>query len=178
MRSFRLVNATIILPHRTVAGAAIHIDDGRISALGPDSDLGAWSGVRLDAAGQFVAPGFIDLHVHGGDNADFMDGTIEAFETVIRAHTRHGTTTIVPTSTVAVHEQTLAFLQNARGPQQLVRVLRRYVQHYNQHRPHRSLAHATPVPSYRAEARDAPNLGRLRRRDVLGGLIHEYRYAA
>jgi transposase InsO family protein len=64
------------------------------------------------------------------------------------------------------------------GPQQLVRVLRRYVQHYNQHRPHRSLAHATPVPSDRAEARNAPNLGRLRRRDVLGGLIHEYRYAA
>jgi putative transposase len=64
------------------------------------------------------------------------------------------------------------------GCQQLVRVLRRYVQHYNQRRPHRSLAHATPVPSYRAEARDAPNLGRLRRRDVLGGLIHEYRYAA
>jgi len=64
------------------------------------------------------------------------------------------------------------------GPQQLVRVLRRYLQHYNQHRPHRSLAHATPVPSDRAEARDAPNLGRLCRRDVLGGLIHEYRYAA
>jgi hypothetical protein len=40
------------------------------------------------------------------------------------------------------------------------------------------LAHATPVPSDRAEARNAPNLGRLRRRDVLGGLIHEYRYAA
>lgn len=64
------------------------------------------------------------------------------------------------------------------GPQQLVRVLRRYLQHYNQHRPHRSLAHATPVPSDRAEARNAPNLGRLRRRDVLGGLIHEYEYAA
>jgi putative transposase len=64
------------------------------------------------------------------------------------------------------------------GRQQLVRVLRRYLQHYNQHRPHRSLAHATPVPSDRAEARNAPNLGRLRRRDVLGGLIHEYRYAA
>jgi putative transposase len=64
------------------------------------------------------------------------------------------------------------------GRQQLVRVLRRYVQHYNQHRSHRSLAHATPVPSDRAEARNAPNLGRLRRRDVLGGLIHEYEYAA
>jgi putative transposase len=64
------------------------------------------------------------------------------------------------------------------GRQQLVRVLRRYVEHYNQRRPHRSLAHATPVPSERTEARNAPNFGRLRRRDVLGGLIHEYEYAA
>jgi hypothetical protein len=40
------------------------------------------------------------------------------------------------------------------------------------------LAHATPVPSERAEESSGPNLGRLRRRDVLGGLIHEYEYAA
>jgi len=52
------------------------------------------------------------------------------------------------------------------------------VEHYNQRRPHRSLAHATPVPSADAEARSAPNFGRLRRCDVLGGLIHEYEYAA
>jgi putative transposase len=64
------------------------------------------------------------------------------------------------------------------GRQQLVRVLGRYVEHYNQRRPHRSLAHATPVPSAGAEARSAPNFGRLRRCDVLGGLIHEYEYAA
>ena len=64
------------------------------------------------------------------------------------------------------------------GHQQLARVLRRYVEHYNQRRPHRSLAHATPVPSERTEARSAPSLGRLRRRDVLGGLIHEYESAA
>jgi putative transposase len=64
------------------------------------------------------------------------------------------------------------------GRRQLVHVLRRYVEHYNQRRPHRSLAHATPVPSECAKARSAPNLGRLRRRDVLGGLIHEYEYAA
>jgi putative transposase len=64
------------------------------------------------------------------------------------------------------------------GRQRLVRVLRRYVEHYNRRRPHRGLAYATPVPADRAEARNAPNLGRLRRRDVLGGLIHEYEYAA
>ena len=64
------------------------------------------------------------------------------------------------------------------GRHQLVCVLRRYLEHYNQRRPHRSLAHATPVPSERVEARSAPSLGRLRRHDVLGGLIHEYEYAA
>jgi N-acetylglucosamine-6-phosphate deacetylase len=69
--------------------------------------------VRLDCAG-YIAPGFVDLHVHGGAGSDFMDGTRSAFETVIRAHTRHGTTTIVPTSTVARDDQILQFLQLTR----------------------------------------------------------------
>jgi putative transposase len=64
------------------------------------------------------------------------------------------------------------------GRQQLVRVLRRYLEHYNQRRPHRSLAHATPVPSVGADLTSAATVGQLRRRDVLGGLIHEYEYAA
>jgi N-acetylglucosamine-6-phosphate deacetylase len=118
----RIVNATLILPDRLVAAGAIDVDNGRIAALGPQHELGRPSGPTFDAAGQIVGPGFVDVHVHGGDNADFMDATSDAFETVVRAHTRHGTTTIVPTSTVARHEQTLAFLQSTRdlkrrGPQ-------------------------------------------------------------
>jgi N-acetylglucosamine-6-phosphate deacetylase len=122
MPGIRIVNATLVLPHRLEPGAAIALANGRITALGSATGSGEWSGATIDAAGGFVAPGFVDLHVHGGDGADFMDGTIPAFETVVRAHTRHGTTTIVPTSTVARHEQTLAFLENTRelkrlGPQ-------------------------------------------------------------
>jgi N-acetylglucosamine-6-phosphate deacetylase len=115
MARFRVVNATLILPDREISGGAIDVDNGRIGTLGPEHELGAWSGPIVDAAGDRVAPGFVDLHVHGGDNADFMDGTVEAFETAVRAHTRHGTTSIVPTSTVARHEQTLAFLENTRA---------------------------------------------------------------
>jgi N-acetylglucosamine-6-phosphate deacetylase len=113
--TLRIVNATLVLPDRVIAGGAIEVDDGRIRALGPRHELGAGAGPEIDAAGGYVAPGFVDIHVHGGDNADFMDGTVEAFETVVRAHTRHGTTSIVPTSTVARHEQTLAFLQHTRA---------------------------------------------------------------
>jgi N-acetylglucosamine-6-phosphate deacetylase len=114
MRSLRVVSATLVFPDRLIPDAAIDVENGRIRALGRQQELGAWAGPTIDAAGHFVAPGFVDLHVHGGDNADFMDGTAQAFETVVRAHTRHGTTSIVPTSTVARHEQTLAFLQNTR----------------------------------------------------------------
>ena len=114
MPGIRIVNATLVLPDRLVPGGAIDVDNGRIAALGPQDALGGWPGRTVDAGGDFVSPGFVDLHVHGGDNADFMDGTVQAFETVVRAHTRHGTTTIVPTSTVARHDQTLAFLHNTR----------------------------------------------------------------
>jgi N-acetylglucosamine-6-phosphate deacetylase len=112
--TFRIVNATLVLPDRLLPDGAVDVAAGRLSAIGPRPSMAAWSDAIVDAAGSFVAPGYIDLHVHGGDNADFMDGTEEAFETVIRAHTRHGTTSIVPTSTVAFHEQTLTFLENTR----------------------------------------------------------------
>ncbi|MGL4421096.1 MAG: amidohydrolase family protein, partial [Gemmataceae bacterium] len=54
----------------------------------------------LDFPECFVVPGFIDLHVHGGGGADFMDLTPEAFRTICRTHAKHGTTALTPTSTV------------------------------------------------------------------------------
>jgi putative transposase len=64
------------------------------------------------------------------------------------------------------------------GCRQLVDVLWVYVEHDNRNRPHRSLGHIAPVPSVLAEPRSGPILGALRRRDLLGGLIHEYEPAA
>ena len=83
----------------------MRVDGDRIAAVGdgPPPDL---PGERIDLAGGYLAPGFIDLHVHGGDGADFMDGTIEAFQTVCRAHARHGTTSLLPTTTVAPSHRT------------------------------------------------------------------------
>jgi N-acetylglucosamine-6-phosphate deacetylase len=68
----------------------------------------------IDLGGRFLSPGFVDLHVHGGDGADFMDGTAEAFRTVCRAHARHGTTSLLPTTTVGRHDQLLTVLRLCR----------------------------------------------------------------
>ncbi len=60
------------------------------------------------------------------------------------------------------------------GRRHLEQVLRDYVAHFNGERPHRSLDLMPPAGS--TQARGSPSSG-IRRRDVLGGLIHEY-YAA
>ena len=55
----------------------------------------------------------------------------------------------------------------------LERIMTEYVAHYNQGRPHRSLN--LTAPQRAAAVRSA---GHVRRRDILGGLIHEYEIAA
>ena len=63
------------------------------------------------------------------------------------------------------------------GRRHLDAVLRDYVQHYNEHRPHRGLRLEAPSPV--ATISPTPlSLSDIARHDVLGGLIHEYRAAA
>jgi putative transposase len=65
------------------------------------------------------------------------------------------------------------------GRRQLEQVLRSYAGHYNRHRPHRSLAFRPPEQADRTPTPlRAPPYAQLNRRDLLGGLIHEYQYAA
>ncbi len=63
------------------------------------------------------------------------------------------------------------------GRRHLERVLRTYIGHYNEARPHRGLALRTPIGNPSPAVRD-PRASNVRRRDVLGGLIHEYGVAA
>jgi putative transposase len=63
---------------------------------------------------------------------------------------------------------------------QLDRVVRVYVRHYNEHRPHRAFDLQTPDPETPPSTRGDPasSVATIRRRDLLGGLIHEYEAAA
>jgi putative transposase len=64
------------------------------------------------------------------------------------------------------------------GRRHLLRLLRGYVRHYNQQRPHRGLALAVPEPEAREQGSPHGDARAVRRRDVLGGLIHEYHKVA
>jgi N-acetylglucosamine-6-phosphate deacetylase len=111
MPTLTFQGGTIILADCLLGGGTVEVEGARISAVkGNAEPAGGGAGRRVDLEGGYLAPGFVDLHVHGGDGADFMDGTEEAFRTVCRAHARHGTTSLLPTTTVARHQQHLTFL--------------------------------------------------------------------
>jgi putative transposase len=64
------------------------------------------------------------------------------------------------------------------GRSHLEQVLRVYVQHYNGHRPHRALGLAAPDPPARLTTLGEDDRSTVQRRNLLGGLLHEYRQAA
>ena len=63
--------------------------------------------IEIDAKGKYIAPGFIDIHVHGGGGHDFMDGTETAFLKIAELHAKYGTTSMLPTTLSASREELL-----------------------------------------------------------------------
>jgi N-acetylglucosamine-6-phosphate deacetylase len=101
------------LPDRLIENASLVCEGGRISALGRRVKRPLDAQI-IDARGGYISPGFIDIHVHGGAGADFMDGSAEAVRTALKAHARHGTTSIFPTTTTGSPEQITAMLTTCR----------------------------------------------------------------
>lgn len=94
--SVRIANGTVFTPDGAQAGWDVRIDGERIGAVGPD--LPAEDAAEWDATGLWVVPGFIDTHIHGGLEADVMDGTPEALRAIARHLARHGVTGWLPTT--------------------------------------------------------------------------------
>ncbi|MCX6610606.1 MAG: amidohydrolase family protein [Acidobacteria bacterium] len=95
----------LILPDCSLPDRYLVTESGRILSIDPVAP----PGVEI-IEGTYVAPGFVDLHVHGGAGADFMDGTSDAVRIANRAHARHGTTTIFPTTTTGSTDELAAML--------------------------------------------------------------------
>jgi N-acetylglucosamine-6-phosphate deacetylase len=117
LRRVAFEHAAIICPDKIIPSGWLISEGGRIVGFGTGRLAKGIYDERFDLEGDYLAPGFVDIHVHGGGGADFMDGTVDAVRQVCQTHARHGTTTIIPTTTTGPQEQILAMIHACREVQ-------------------------------------------------------------
>ena len=107
-----LSGADIVLPDRILHGGSIVIEHGRITAIETGTIDAAASGMSVtDFTNHVIVPGFVDVHIHGIEGIDVLDGP-DAVEEVARRLPKYGVTAFCPTS-VACTPQKLSSLLTA-----------------------------------------------------------------
>jgi N-acetylglucosamine-6-phosphate deacetylase len=92
-----LADADLVLPDRILSPGSLVIDEGRIVDVLHQAPSRASSDVYVDLRGQMVVPGFIDVHVHGIEGIDTLEGG-DAIERIATRLPRYGVTAFCPTS--------------------------------------------------------------------------------
>jgi N-acetylglucosamine-6-phosphate deacetylase len=89
-------NGRLVFPDRIEEGLSLRVEGGRITAL--YRQVRSAGEEVLDLKETFLAPDFIDLHVHGAIGRDTMEGTERAFRAICDYHLGGGTTSLLLTT--------------------------------------------------------------------------------
>lgn len=108
-------NAKIVLPDRIMTGCVL-VQDNLIADVSSEEIVSDTAEV-IDCQNLYLSPGFIDLHIHGGGGADFMDGKEESIEKILKTHAKHGTTSMLPTTLSCSSEEVIAALKSIESAQ-------------------------------------------------------------
>jgi N-acetylglucosamine-6-phosphate deacetylase len=108
-----LSNARLIFADRLARGQ-VRVADGKIAAISDQALTPAAGEPVLDLGGQFLAPGFIDIHIHGAQRRDTMEASADAFAAICRHHARGGTTALALTTVTTTNESILRVLKAAQ----------------------------------------------------------------
>ena len=105
-----ITNARLILPDAIERGS-LHIRNGRIHKISKNTkSTTAKRGERLDLRGSFLAPGFVDIHIHGALGRDTMEARLDAFREITEYHLQGGTTSLTLTTLSASQQDILKTL--------------------------------------------------------------------
>lgn len=104
-----LSGADIVLPDRVLTGNSIVIRDGFIEEVTPPGFRGDPRAETIDLSGRIICPGFIDVHVHGTEGVDVLDGP-DAVAAVATRLPKYGVTAFCPTSVACPAQRLATFL--------------------------------------------------------------------
>jgi N-acetylglucosamine-6-phosphate deacetylase len=99
---FCLIGGTVLTPLRIIHPGVVVVEGDRIATVSDIKNFRFKAEFReIDVSGLYVAPGFIDIHVHGGGGHDVMEGSLEALAVIAQAHAEGGTTSWLATTLTA-----------------------------------------------------------------------------
>ena len=92
-------NGTLYTPTQVIQDGAVLVNDQAIEAVGKRDELVAPADAqRLDAKGGHIAPGFVNMHIHGVQGYGSMDSQVASLQAMSRQLVLHGVTSWVPTT--------------------------------------------------------------------------------
>jgi N-acetylglucosamine-6-phosphate deacetylase len=102
----------LITPTERIEAPVVLIEDGRVAAVGSRASMEIPAGTRQDFPGLILAPGFIDIHIHGGAGHDVMEADTAALSAIGRHMIQHGVTSYLPTTVTAPQDRILKALEH------------------------------------------------------------------
>ena len=101
-----IINGRVVGPQGILERHCVVVEHGKIKQVAPTSQV-LWpeDAQVIDAHDNFVAPGFVDMHVHGALGRDTMEGSIEGLAQIAKFHASGGTTAMTPTTTTHSREK-------------------------------------------------------------------------
>src|SRR6186997_70306 len=106
-------NARLIFPDEIREALDVVVEHGKIAAISERS-LTHRKHEVIDLNENYLAPGFIDIHVHGALDRDTMEASAEAFRAVCDFHASGGTTSLLLTTATAPLDEIVKVLQAVR----------------------------------------------------------------
>src|SRR5262245_19046318 len=113
-------NARLIFADGIRDGFEVVVEEGKIAAIGERS-LAHRKYEVIDLHGNYLTPGFVDIHVHGALGRDTMEGSAEAFRAICDFHASGGTTSLLLTTATAPLDEIVKILKAVRDSRSAIR---------------------------------------------------------
>ena len=100
--SLLISGAKIITSREILEDYSIKSNNGIIVGISKEKEDAE---IVINADGLYLAPGFIDTHTHGAGGGDYMDATIDAYQTAGYTTGQNGVTTVLPSTLSATNDE-------------------------------------------------------------------------